>query len=77
MESDWENYEKYGGSNYGEKQVNSNISLDSIYNAIWYLNPEQQGIILNHYKITELYSILADDESYKKYIDDLFAVSDW
>ena len=76
MESDWENYEKYGGSNYGEKQVNSNISLDSIYNAIWYLNPEQQGIILNHYKITELYSILADDESYKKYIDDLFAVSD-
>ena len=40
------------------------------------MNPEQQGIILNHYKITELYSILADDESYKKYIDDLFAVSD-
>lgn len=39
------------------------------------MKPEQQGIILNNYKITELYSILADDENYKKYIDDLFAVS--
>lgn len=58
-----------------KKQVNSNISLDNIYNAIRYLKPEQQGIILNNYKISELYSILADDESYEKYINDLFAVS--
>lgn len=33
-------------------------------------------MILTTYKLPELYSILADDESYKKYIDDLFAVSD-
>lgn len=39
------------------------------------MKPEQQGIILNNYKITELYSILADNESYKKYIDDLFVVA--
>lgn len=58
-----------------KKQVNSNISLDNIYNAIRYLKPEQQGIILNNYKITELYAILADDNEYEKYINDLFAVS--
>lgn len=40
------------------------------------MKPEQQVIILSNFKLTELYSILADDESYKKYIDDLFAVSD-
>lgn len=39
------------------------------------MKPEQQGIILNNYKITELYAIFANNESYKKYIDDLFAVS--
>lgn len=39
------------------------------------MKPEQQGIILNNYKITELYSILADDENYKKYTDDLFSAS--
>lgn len=39
------------------------------------MKPEQQGIILNNYKISELYAILADDESYEKYINDLFAVS--
>lgn len=59
-----------------KKQVNSNISLDNIYNAIRYLKPEHQAMILTNYKLPELYSILADDESYKKYIDDLFAVSD-
>lgn len=58
-----------------KKQVNSNISLDNIYNAIRYLEPEQQGIILNNYRITELYSILADNEGYKKYINDLFVVA--
>lgn len=58
-----------------QKQVNSNISLDNIYNAIRYLKPEQQGIILNNYKITELYAIFANNENYEKYIDDLFAVS--
>ena len=39
------------------------------------MKPEQQGIILNNYKITELYAILADDNEYEKYINDLFAVS--
>lgn len=58
-----------------KKQVNSNISLDNIYKAIGYLKPEQQGIILNNYKISELYNILSNNESYEKYIDDLFAVS--
>lgn len=32
-------------------------------------------MIFTNYKLPELYSIFADDESYKKYIDDLFAVS--
>lgn len=39
------------------------------------MKPEQQGIILSNYKITELYAILADDNEYEKYINDLFAVS--
>lgn len=59
-----------------KKQVNSNIELQNIYDAIRYLKPEHQVIILSNFKLTELYSILANDESYKKYIDDLFAVSD-
>lgn len=49
--------------------------MGHIYDAIRYLKPEQQGIILNNYKITELYAIFANNESYEKYIDDLFAVS--
>lgn len=59
-----------------KKQVNSNIELQNIYDAIRYLKPEHQVIILSKFKLTELYSILTNDESYKKYIDDLFAVSD-
>ena len=39
------------------------------------MKPEHQGIILSNYKLPELYSIFADDKSYKKYINDLFAVS--
>lgn len=58
-----------------KKQANSNIELGHIYDAIRYLKPEQQGIILNNYKITELYAIFANNESYEKYIDDLFAVA--
>lgn len=59
-----------------KKQVNSNIEMQNIYDAIRYLKPEHQVTILSTYKFTELYDILANDESYKKYIDDLFAVSD-
>ncbi len=50
--------------------------MQNIYDAIRYLKPEQQGIILSNFKLTELYSIFVDDKNYKKYIDDLFAVSD-
>lgn len=39
------------------------------------MKPEQQGIIISNYKLTELYSILADDKSYDKYINDLFALT--
>ncbi|MBD5546972.1 MAG: hypothetical protein HDQ97_06185 [Lachnospiraceae bacterium] len=49
--------------------------MDNIYNAIRYLKPEHQGIILSTYKFTELYDIFANNESYEKYINDLFAVS--
>ena len=59
-----------------KKQVKSNIEFQNIYDAIRYLKPEQQIIILSNFKLTELYSIFADDESYKKYINDLFAVSE-
>ena len=55
--------------------VDSNISLDNIYKAIGHLKPEQQGVILANYKLTELYSIFSDDENYKKYIDDLYCVA--
>lgn len=58
-----------------KKQANSNIELQNIYDAIRYLKPEQQGIILSNYKLTELYSIFRDNQEYKKYINDLFAVS--
>lgn len=60
-----------------EKQVNSNsdITLDNIYNAIRYLKPEEQLKILENYKLTELYSIFADNNGYLKYISDLFNAS--
>jgi len=58
-----------------KKQVNSNISLDDIYKAIGYLKPEHQTVVLTNYKLPELYSILANNEEYEKYINDLFAVS--
>lgn len=40
-----------------------------------YLKAEQQGIIISNYKLTELYDIFANNETYEKYINDLFAVS--
>lgn len=55
-----------------KKQANSNIELRHIYDAIRYLKPEQQGIILNNYKVTELYAILADDNEYEKCLRNLF-----
>ena len=60
-----------------EKQVNSssNITLDNIYNAIRYLNPKEQLKIIENYKFTELYSILADKEEFEKYISDLRNIS--
>ena len=58
-----------------KNQVNSNISIDNIYNATRYIKPEYQAIILANYKFTELYSIFMDDNEYGKYISDLFAVS--
>ena len=58
-----------------EINADSNIKLENIYNAIRYLKPEHQGIILSAYKFTELYDIFANNESYEKYINDLFAVS--
>ena len=60
-----------------KKQISTdgNISLDNIYNAIRYLKPEQQGIILGNYKFIELFDIFANNEKYEKYIKDLFAVA--
>ena len=55
--------------------VDSNISLDNIYKAIGYLMPEHQANILVNYKLTELYDIFANNESYEKYINNLFHVS--
>ena len=37
-----------------------------------YLKPEQQGIIISNYKLTELYGICENKETYEKYICDLF-----
>lgn len=60
-----------------KKQVNSNsdITLDNIYNAIRYLKPEEQLKIIENYKLTELYSIFADNNGYLKYVSDLFNIS--
>ncbi len=58
-----------------KKQENSNIELGHIYDAIRYLEPEQQMNILANYKFIELYDILSSKETYEKYINDLFAVS--
>ncbi len=58
-----------------KKQTSSNIELQNIYDAIRYLKPEQQGIILSNYKLVELYSIFRNNQEYEKYINDLFAVS--
>ncbi len=80
MWSPVERIKKYGGNIITEKKqeigTDCEIDLQNIYDAIRYLKPEQQGIILSNFKLTELYSIFVDDKNYKKYIDDLFAVSD-
>lgn len=55
-----------------ENSTDNNISLDNIYKALGYLKPEQQGIIISNYKLTELYSICENKETYEKYIRDLF-----
>lgn len=49
--------------------------MQNIYDAIRYLKPEHQGVILSTYKFTELYDIFANNEGYNQYIRDLFAVS--
>lgn len=61
-----------------ENQVinaDSNISLDNIYKAIGCLKPEHQTNILVNFKLTELYSIFANNDGYEKYIGDLLAAS--
>ena len=55
--------------------INSDITMDNIYNAIRYLNPKEQLKIIENYKFTELYSILADKEEFEKYISDLRNIS--
>lgn len=55
-----------------ENSIDGNISLDNIYKALGYLKPEQQGIIISNYKLTELYGIYENKETYEKYIHDLF-----
>ena len=55
--------------------INSDITLDNIYNAIRYLKPKEQVKILENYKFTELYSILADREEFEKYISYLRNIS--
>ena len=68
-------YESTEGLITETKTINSNISLDNIYNAIRYLKPEQQGIILSTYKILEIYDIFANNEEYEKYISNLSAIA--
>lgn len=46
--------------------------MDNIYKALGYLKAEEQGIIISNYKLTELYSIFANNEGYTQYIRDLF-----
>ena len=53
----------------------SNITLGNIYNAIRYLGQEEQVKILENYKLTELYLILADKDKFEKYISYLRNVS--
>ena len=55
--------------------INSDITMDNIYNAIRYLNPKEQLKIIENYKFTELYSILADKEEFEKYISYLRNIS--
>ena len=55
--------------------INSDITMDNIYNAIRYLKPDEQVKILENYKFTELYSILADKEEFEKYISYLHNIS--
>lgn len=58
-----------------EISTDVNISLDDIYIAIKCLKPEHQASVLANYKVPELYNIFESDETYKKYIKDLFAVA--
>lgn len=51
------------------------ISLDDIYNAIKCLKPEHQASVLANYKMPELYKIFENNQTYNKYIKDLFAVA--
>lgn len=58
-----------------ENGTDINISLDDIYNAIKCLKPEHQVSVLANYKLLELYNIFESNETYNKYIKDLFAVA--
>lgn len=58
-----------------ENGTDINISLDDIYNAIKSLKPEHQVSVLANYKLLELYNIFESNETYNKYIKDLFAVA--
>ena len=39
------------------------------------MNSKEQGIIFSTYKLAELYSICSDQETYEKYIRDLFVTA--
>lgn len=58
-----------------ENEMNSNIELEHIYNAIRNLKPEHQINILSNYKIIELFEIFSTNEKYEQYLNDLFAIA--
>lgn len=58
-----------------ENEINSNIELEHIYNAIRNLKPEHQINILSNYKIIELFEIFSTNEKYEQYLNDLFAIA--
>ncbi len=58
-------------NNTTEDETEKSISLADIYNAVKYLNAEDQELILSCFKIGELCSLFNNEEGFKSYLKKL------
>ena len=59
-----------------ESNQGNSISMSNIYNALCHLSAEEQGVLLNTFKLPELCSIFKDSKTYFKYLNYLINSAD-